>query len=190
MIDYDPFEEFRDPQTYDLEDEGYDEDWPLTEQWVRSLGGPLLDLACGTGRKDWLDYGSGGHHARDRARTLGLAYKQIKIKAAIIMRARGTPLLMSGSMSSNAPRARLIISRSTVRWCAQGFHIHSPHAVTNEARATTRETPPAGPAKIAVPLTITGRPGARSPASRGRLKSSPSTPWILKKTTVTMLPRE
>ncbi|MFL5590997.1 MAG: class I SAM-dependent methyltransferase [Ktedonobacteraceae bacterium] len=50
MIDYDPFEEFRDPQTYDLEDEGYDDDYPLTEQWARSLGGPLLDLACGTGR--------------------------------------------------------------------------------------------------------------------------------------------
>src|SRR6266699_2299666 len=50
MIDHDNLEEFRDPQTYDLEDEGYDEDYPLTEQWARSLGGPLLDLACGTGR--------------------------------------------------------------------------------------------------------------------------------------------
>src|SRR2546423_10599507 len=50
MIDHDNLEEFRDPQTYDLEDEGYDDDWPLTEQWARSLGGPLLDLACGTGR--------------------------------------------------------------------------------------------------------------------------------------------
>lgn len=50
MIDHDNLEEFRDPQTYDLEDGGYDEDWPLTEQWARLLGGPLLDLACGTGR--------------------------------------------------------------------------------------------------------------------------------------------
>ncbi len=50
MIDHDNLEEFRDPQTYDLEDEGYEEDYPLTQQWVRSLGGPLLDLACGTGR--------------------------------------------------------------------------------------------------------------------------------------------
>src|SRR5437879_6549588 len=50
MIDHDNLEEFRDPQTYDLEDGGYDEDYPLTEQWARSLGGPLLDLACGTGR--------------------------------------------------------------------------------------------------------------------------------------------
>jgi len=50
MIDHDNLEEFRDPQTYDLEDEGYYEDYALTEQWARSLGGPLLDLACGTGR--------------------------------------------------------------------------------------------------------------------------------------------
>src|SRR5437879_9893319 len=50
MIDHDNLEEFRDPQTYDVVDEGYDEDYPLTEQWARLLGGPLLDLACGTGR--------------------------------------------------------------------------------------------------------------------------------------------
>jgi 2-polyprenyl-3-methyl-5-hydroxy-6-metoxy-1,4-benzoquinol methylase len=43
-------EELRDPQTFDLEGEGYEEDWQLTEQWARPLGGPLLDLACGTGR--------------------------------------------------------------------------------------------------------------------------------------------
>ena len=50
MIDHDNLEEFRDPQTYDLEDEGYNDDWQLTEQWAHLLGGPLLDLACGTGR--------------------------------------------------------------------------------------------------------------------------------------------
>jgi 2-polyprenyl-3-methyl-5-hydroxy-6-metoxy-1,4-benzoquinol methylase len=50
MIDYDSLEEFRDPRTYDLVDAGYDEDRPVIEQWVRSLGGPLLDVACGTGR--------------------------------------------------------------------------------------------------------------------------------------------
>ena len=50
MIDYDSLEEFRDPQTYDLEVENYDEDRPLIEQWARLLGEPLLDLACGTGR--------------------------------------------------------------------------------------------------------------------------------------------
>ena len=50
MIDHDSLEEFRDPQTYDVEVESYDEDRPLIEQWARSLGGPLLDVACGTGR--------------------------------------------------------------------------------------------------------------------------------------------
>ncbi|HEY7355022.1 MAG TPA: class I SAM-dependent methyltransferase [Ktedonobacterales bacterium] len=42
-------EGYRDPQAYDAIEEGYNEDQPLTEQWARSLGGPLLDLACGTG---------------------------------------------------------------------------------------------------------------------------------------------
>jgi len=50
MVDYDSFEEFRDPQTYDLVCDAFDEDYPVIEQWARSLGGPLLDLACGTGR--------------------------------------------------------------------------------------------------------------------------------------------
>ena len=50
MIDHDNLEGFRDPQIYDLQDEGYYDDYPLTEQWARALGGPLLDLACGTGR--------------------------------------------------------------------------------------------------------------------------------------------
>ncbi len=49
MLEYDPLEGYRDPQTYDLEEEGYDADYPLIEQWARSLGGPLLDVACGTG---------------------------------------------------------------------------------------------------------------------------------------------
>jgi SAM-dependent methyltransferase len=50
MIDHDNLEDFRDPQIYDLQDEGYYDDYPLTEQWARATGGPLLDLACGTGR--------------------------------------------------------------------------------------------------------------------------------------------
>ena len=50
MIDHDNLEDFRDPQTYDVEVENFDEDRPLIEQWARSLGGPLLELACGTGR--------------------------------------------------------------------------------------------------------------------------------------------
>jgi SAM-dependent methyltransferase len=50
MIDYDSFEEFRDPQTYDLECDAFNEDYAVIDQWADSLGGPLLDLACGTGR--------------------------------------------------------------------------------------------------------------------------------------------
>ncbi|MEO8393910.1 MAG: class I SAM-dependent methyltransferase [Chloroflexota bacterium] len=50
MIDYDSFEEFRDPETYDVECDAFAEDFPAIEQWSRELGGPLLDLACGTGR--------------------------------------------------------------------------------------------------------------------------------------------
>src|SRR5437588_5787628 len=50
MIDHDNLEDFRDAQIYDLQDEGYYDDYPLTEQWARATGGPLLDLACGTGR--------------------------------------------------------------------------------------------------------------------------------------------
>jgi len=50
MIDYSEYlEGYRDAQAYDVEDGSYDADYPLTEQWARSLGGPLLDLACGTG---------------------------------------------------------------------------------------------------------------------------------------------
>ncbi len=50
MIDHDNLEEFRDPQTYDLECDEVDEELPIIEQWARSLGGPVLDIACGTGR--------------------------------------------------------------------------------------------------------------------------------------------
>lgn len=48
-VEWEFLEGYRDPQTYDLDDAGYDADWPLTEQLARSLGGPVLDLACGTG---------------------------------------------------------------------------------------------------------------------------------------------
>ncbi len=50
VIDYDSFEEFRDPVTYDLQCDGFAEDFPVIEQWAAKLGAPLLDLACGTGR--------------------------------------------------------------------------------------------------------------------------------------------
>lgn len=51
MVDYDSFDEFRDPETYDLECDEVDEELPLIELWARSAGGDrVLDLACGTGR--------------------------------------------------------------------------------------------------------------------------------------------
>lgn len=50
MIDHDNLDDFRDPETYDLECDSFAEDRPFMEEWARSIGGPLLDLACGTGR--------------------------------------------------------------------------------------------------------------------------------------------
>jgi ubiquinone/menaquinone biosynthesis C-methylase UbiE len=53
MIDHDNLEDFRDGPLYDLQNERYDEDYPLIEQqaqMTQATGGPLLDLACGTGR--------------------------------------------------------------------------------------------------------------------------------------------
>ena len=50
MIDYSEYlEGYRDAQAYDVEEGDYDEDYPLTEKLARELGGPLLDLACGSG---------------------------------------------------------------------------------------------------------------------------------------------
>ena len=50
LIDHDNFEEFRDPETYDLECDAFADDIPAITQWAHKLGGPILDLACGTGR--------------------------------------------------------------------------------------------------------------------------------------------
>jgi SAM-dependent methyltransferase len=49
MLENDYLEGYRDPQQYDLEDGGYDADVSLTEQLAKEFGGPILDLACGTG---------------------------------------------------------------------------------------------------------------------------------------------
>jgi 2-polyprenyl-3-methyl-5-hydroxy-6-metoxy-1,4-benzoquinol methylase len=50
MLDYSEYlEGYRDAQAYDVEEASYDADYPLTEQLAHELGGPLLDLACGTG---------------------------------------------------------------------------------------------------------------------------------------------
>lgn len=50
MLNGNPYEEFYDPITYDLECDSFNEDFPIIEQWAQQLGNPLLDLACGTGR--------------------------------------------------------------------------------------------------------------------------------------------
>ena len=50
MLDYDSLEEFSDPITYDVECDDFVADRPVIEQWAKTLGNPLLDLACGTGR--------------------------------------------------------------------------------------------------------------------------------------------
>ena len=50
MNDYSTYlEGYRDAQAYDIEDNGFDADYPLTYQLAQEMGGPLLDLACGTG---------------------------------------------------------------------------------------------------------------------------------------------
>ena len=49
MTDPHYLEGYRDPQAYDLEEAGYVADIPITEQCAREFGGPLLDIACGTG---------------------------------------------------------------------------------------------------------------------------------------------
>jgi 2-polyprenyl-3-methyl-5-hydroxy-6-metoxy-1,4-benzoquinol methylase len=50
MLDYDSLEEFRDPLTYDVVCDPFNEDFTLMDQWAGKVGGPLLDVACGTGR--------------------------------------------------------------------------------------------------------------------------------------------
>ena len=50
MLDHDNLEDFRDAEEYDLVVGDYNDDRPLVEPWARSVGSPLLDLACGTGR--------------------------------------------------------------------------------------------------------------------------------------------
>src|SRR5690348_17996201 len=76
MLEHDSLEEFRDPETYDVEVEDFDEDRPLIEQWARATGGPLLDLACGTGRMAL------------RMAALGYQVTGVDITSEMILRAR------------------------------------------------------------------------------------------------------
>lgn len=50
MEGHDNLEEFRDPETYDRENGGFEHGGPFYEQLAYRTGGPILELACGTGR--------------------------------------------------------------------------------------------------------------------------------------------
>jgi ubiquinone/menaquinone biosynthesis C-methylase UbiE len=43
-------EKYKNPELYDLEYDGYIKDLPLLLEWAQKKGGPIVDLACGTGR--------------------------------------------------------------------------------------------------------------------------------------------
>lgn len=43
-------EKYSDPEFYDLQFENYMRDFPLLLEWASRQGGPIIDLACGTGR--------------------------------------------------------------------------------------------------------------------------------------------
>jgi ubiquinone/menaquinone biosynthesis C-methylase UbiE len=43
-------EKYNDPELYDLQYENYMSDFPLLLEWAKRQGGPIVDLACGTGR--------------------------------------------------------------------------------------------------------------------------------------------
>ncbi|KGP90546.1 methyltransferase [Pontibacillus chungwhensis BH030062] len=44
------FEEYDDPARYDEQNSGYKRDIPLLMKWAEKQNGPIIDLACGTGR--------------------------------------------------------------------------------------------------------------------------------------------
>lgn len=44
------FEEYDQPNLYDTENENYKEDLPFLLKWAERCKGPIIDLACGTGR--------------------------------------------------------------------------------------------------------------------------------------------
>jgi SAM-dependent methyltransferase len=43
-------EKYKDPEMYDLQYETYLKDLPMLLEWSRKMDGPIVDLACGTGR--------------------------------------------------------------------------------------------------------------------------------------------
>ena len=50
MTEYDNFVEYADPLIYDLENEEFEPDGPFFLELAKKLGGPTLELGCGTGR--------------------------------------------------------------------------------------------------------------------------------------------
>jgi 2-polyprenyl-3-methyl-5-hydroxy-6-metoxy-1,4-benzoquinol methylase len=121
MIDHDNLEEFRDAQTYDLEDAGYYDDCPLTEQWAQSLGGPLLDLACGTGR------------VALRMASQGYQVTGVDIVPEMIARARQKAAEHSVSIEwVPIPALRATASNTAIRW------LQEPHPCANVVEADWR----------------------------------------------------
>lgn len=50
MVDHPNLEEYRYPDLYDLENPDFDPEGPFYLSWAREVGGPVLELGCGTGR--------------------------------------------------------------------------------------------------------------------------------------------
>jgi SAM-dependent methyltransferase len=50
VIDHDNLEEFNDPGDYDIQYGGYEPEGPFYSSLAHETGGPVLELACGTGR--------------------------------------------------------------------------------------------------------------------------------------------
>jgi SAM-dependent methyltransferase len=103
MIDHDNLEDFRDAALYDVQDAGYEADYPLVQQWARITGGPLLDLACGTGRMAL------------RMATLGYQVTGVDITPEMIAQAR----------------QKAIQQGASIEWIiadARTFHLHKQFA--------------------------------------------------------------
>ncbi|MDR4889706.1 hypothetical protein RGU12_19615 [Fredinandcohnia sp. QZ13] len=50
MNQFDNFEEYEEPDLYDQENDSFQEDVNFLQKWATKVSGPIIDLACGTGR--------------------------------------------------------------------------------------------------------------------------------------------
>ncbi|THE10741.1 class I SAM-dependent methyltransferase [Bacillus timonensis] len=50
MNQFDNFEEYEEPVLYDQENDHFQEDVTFLQKWAAKVTGPIIDLACGTGR--------------------------------------------------------------------------------------------------------------------------------------------